>query len=195
MKFNIINYQGQFAMHCKTEKEARSFCDYLHSMGRRWCTGKSYKDSTNYHVHGKHTVYFFNDGSYGSTEMCYNYGYKILEWSDFTTHEFGKSALKTGDIILCRNEEVGIVNRELEIIVIKNDWLDLNMFLEDLSHVQMSAWNIVAVRRPTERHHCQFSAFEKEYGELVYERKGPEEMTLEEVCKALGKEIKIVEKK
>jgi hypothetical protein len=50
----------------------------------------------------------------------------------------------------------------------------------------------MAVRRPCTKGDCCFNAFEHNYGTLVYERKEVEEMTLEEVCKALGKEIKIV---
>ena len=33
-------------MYCKTEDEAKDFCNYLDSIGRRWSSGESYKDKT-----------------------------------------------------------------------------------------------------------------------------------------------------
>lgn len=36
MKFNINKYEGNYAMHCKTEEEAKIFCRYLDSVGRKW---------------------------------------------------------------------------------------------------------------------------------------------------------------
>ena len=63
---------------------------------------------------------------------------------------------------------------------------------DDLTHVRDEEYDIVAVRRPRYKGDCMFKAFEFELGELVYERKEVEEMTLAEVCKLLGKEIKII---
>jgi hypothetical protein len=53
-------------------------------------------------------------------------------------------------------------------------------------------FDIVAVRRPKYKRDCQFSAFDDDMGTLIYERQEVEEMTLEQVCKLLGKEIKII---
>lgn len=46
MKFNIDDYKGKYAMHCKTEEEARDFCNYLHSIGRVWNSGGDYLGDT-----------------------------------------------------------------------------------------------------------------------------------------------------
>ena len=35
-EFNINDFNGKVAMHCKTEKEANDFCKVLHENGRRW---------------------------------------------------------------------------------------------------------------------------------------------------------------
>lgn len=48
MKFNINKYEGNYAMHCKTEEEAKIFCRYLDSVGRRWADGTSYMSMTNW---------------------------------------------------------------------------------------------------------------------------------------------------
>lgn len=115
--------------------------------------------------------------------------------------KFTLSDLKNGDVVLFRNKEVGIVLDILgsdPIVVCKYGWvsLDKNSYTEDLTSKNMySAYDVMAVRRPEGRHECQFLAFERRLGHLVFVRKDPEEMTIEEVCKALGKNIRIVEKK
>jgi hypothetical protein len=52
--------------------------------------------------------------------------------------------------------------------------------------------DIMAVIRPVTIEDMSFDAFEKKLGRLVYEREETVEMTIEEVCKALGKNVKIV---
>ena len=102
MKFDINNYKGKYVMHCKTEKEAREFCDYLHSVGRKWGNGKSYSNFTNWYEFTCNSCYNFNDNSYYNRAYYENKGYTILEWSDFTT-EFTKADLKDGMVVENRN--------------------------------------------------------------------------------------------
>lgn len=107
--------------------------------------------------------------------------------------KFTKADLKSGDVVLRRNGFVEIVCRETDTLISKDGFNRLSEINEDLtSGLSFADWDIIAVRRPKKPHECQFCAFASEYGELIYERKETEEMTLEEVCKALGKEIKIV---
>lgn len=192
MKFNIDDYKGNYVMHCKTEKEARDFLDYLDSIGKKWCSGKSYLGNTNWGIYTSNTIYEFNHGSYADTSYAERYGYTILEWSDFMNGEFTKADLKTGDVVKYRNGDVEIVNRELEMCILKNGWNDLDDIRNDLTSKVHQRYDIIAVRRPKDKGDCQFNAFEHKWGTLVYERKEVEEMTLAEVCKLLGKEIKIV---
>lgn len=193
MKFNIDDYKGEYAMHCKTEKEARDFCNYLHSVGEKWNSGDSYLEKTEYHHYGEYTTYNFNGGIFADVSWYKSLGYTILEWSDFMNKEFTKTDLKTGDVIKRRNGCVEIVNCELNMLICEDGWCDLDDVENDLTDISMSDnWDIVAVRRPNKKGDCQFCAFDCEYGTLVYERKEVEEMTLSEVCKLLGKEIKIV---
>lgn len=107
--------------------------------------------------------------------------------------EFTKADLKTGDIIQQRNGDIGVVNRNLEMITCKNGgWVDLDRFYNDLTHPFGKNYDIILVRRPKEKADCNFDAIRQMWGTLVYERKEVEEMTLAEVCRLLGKEIKIV---
>jgi hypothetical protein len=190
VKFDIDNYRGAYVMHCKTEEEAKDFCEYLNSIGRTWCDGGSYKKSYCYYEHGNKTAYNFNGGSYSNVEKYLKWGYKILEWSDFM--EFTKADLKTGDVVKYRSGDVEIVNRELEMLISKTGWDDLDSIQDDLTSRINPRYDIIAVRRPEIKSDCQFGAFDNEWGTLVYERKEVEEMTLAQVCKLLGKEIKIV---
>lgn len=198
MKFNIEDYKGNYAMHCKTEEEAKDFCRYLDSVGRKWSSGTKYTADNLWHIFKDNTCYVFNYATYSSLSLSKLSGYTVLEWSDFMNKKFTKENLKSGDVILRRNGVVEIVCRETNSFISKDSFSYLSEVNEDLTYslsfAPDSDWDIVAVRRPKKPHECQFCAFDNAYGELIYERKETEEMTLEEVCKALGKEIKIVKK-
>lgn len=192
-RFNINNYIGKYVMYCKTEEEAREFCNYLHNIGMRWCSGSPYICHTNY-SRNHNNVYYFNDGTHGSLNYAINDGYTVLEFSDFDwSKEFTKADLKTGDVALQRDGTVQIVNRELGMFITEDWWNDMANFDSDLTHNMDEDFDIIAVRRPLEKGDCTFRAFKFESGTLVYERKEVEEMTLAEVCKLLGKNIKIIQ--
>ena len=196
MKFNIDDYKGKYVMHCKTEEEAIDFCKYLHSIGKKWCSGISYLDSTCWHCYTTDTIYNFNTDSYCDIKYAKRHHYTILEWSDFMNKEFTKADLKTGDVVKFRNEELGIVITDIGVIACKNGgWVNLDGINNDLtSSFRAEPYDIIAVRRPYDKPACSFDAFRHNAprGTLVYERKEVEEMTLAEVCRLLGKEIKIV---
>lgn len=193
MKFNINDYKGKYVMHCKTEKEAIDFCKYLYSIGKRWNNVTSYLNNTEWDKYGTDTVYLFNSDLVSSIYYAKRQNYTILEWSDFMNKEFTKANVKTGDVVKFRCGELGIVNGVFETIITQNGgWIDLKNTRNDLGNLYSKEWDIVAVRRPKSKEDCRFKAFELKYGTLVYERKEVEEMTLAEVCRLLGKEIKII---
>lgn len=192
MKFNINDYKGDYAMHCKTEEEAESFCEYLNSLGKRWCDGDSYAEDNGWDAHKSKTCYIFNSNYRRPLKGAINDGCTILEWSDFMRDTFTRANLKNGDVIKRRNGWVEIVCLETGACITTNGFNLLSDIRDDLTDKMGEEYDIVAVRRPLEPSDCQFCAFQHKFGELVYERKEVEEMTLEEVCKALGKEIKIV---
>lgn len=205
-KFNIQDYADKTVMHCKTAEEAKIFCKYMYSIGLEWCNGDSYLGTANYDEFLASTCYNFNTNMVDSVHTYSRRKYKILEfndfdWSDFMKKEFTKKDLKNGDVVKYRNGRVGIVILETGTVILENDdYMGVDDICDDLTDkgaiypVNSKGWDIVAVRRPMESHECRLCAFDRNFGELVYERKEVEEMTLEEVCKALGKEIKIVKK-
>ena len=196
MKFNIENYPGKYVMHCKTKEEARSFCDYLKSIGRAWCTGRSY-DDISWGYYGANTIYCFNSGTLSDVNFAKSQNYTILEWEDFMNKTFTKADLKTGDIIKRRNGSTEIVILELDVCVCKKGFNRLSSINNDLTYDRYDQSDVVAVRRPKNANQCQFAAFDLELGDIVYDRERDSvvEMTMEEICAALGKTIKIVKEK
>lgn len=101
MKFNINKYMGNYAMHCKTKEEAKIFCRYLDSVGRKWVDGTSYMSMTKWSVYGPDTCYDFYNGTYcNKTYFLTCYGYTILEFSDF---EWDNKNTKRKPVIIYRN--------------------------------------------------------------------------------------------
>ena len=192
MYFDINNYKGKYVMHCKTEEEANDFCRYLNFIGRKWYNGSSYLNNTSFYIYNTHTAYYFNEGVYGGLCNARANNYTILEWEDFMKHTFTKADLKTGDIVKQRDGIVQVFIKELNVFITKDGFNNSGSFKNDLTHKYDHDFDIVAVRRPVDGSDCQFTAFDRDFGYLVYERQEVEEMTLEQVCKLLGKEIKII---
>ena len=193
-KFDLEKYKGHFVMCCETEEEANDFCRVLHEAGRKWSAGQSYKEDSYWynplHDTSLPIYYKFNEGIWSQSKWCCD-GYITLFWCEFMNKEFTKADLRNGDVVLRRNGDVEIH--------IKGRFVDESglacgsIYLEqDLTHMDDCGRDIMAVRRPNDISDMSFDAFEKELGRLVYERDETVEMTLEEVCKALGKNVKIV---
>lgn len=194
-KFNFDDYKGKYVMHCKTEEEAKDFCRVMHEAGRKWNGGESYNELTawGYGCFFNNEIYYqFNDGLFTSKAIFVR-DYTILEWSDFVNTEFTKDDLRNGDVVLRRDGNVEIY--------IQSRFVDSNSCCycsNGVNHDLTATINngiirdIMAVRRPNDISDMSFDAFEKKLGRLVYERDETVEMTLEEVCKALGKNVKIV---
>lgn len=82
-KFRFEDYRGDYAMHCSTDKMAEIFLKFLQKHGKRWRTGQSYLEETNFESHQKETCYFFNEGMFGDLITAKENRYKILEFDDF----------------------------------------------------------------------------------------------------------------
>jgi hypothetical protein len=112
--------------------------------------------------------------------------------------QFTKKDLKTGDVIVMRDGSRGIIIREYDVIIHPDGWSSLGYRDENLLYCgigdsRLRGRDIMKVCRPTRPGECRFDLDVSEC--LVYERKEPVEMTLEEICAALGKDIKIVKEK
>jgi hypothetical protein len=107
---------------------------------------------------------------------------------------FTKADLKSGDIVLRRDRKICVVFAEVNALGHKDGFDTLKPYADDLTNKVDQSLDIIAVRRPREPKECNLGYFNREDVTLVYDRKRDEveEMTLEQVCKLLGKNIKII---
>lgn len=108
---------------------------------------------------------------------------------------FTKADLKNGDVIKRRNGWVEIVCLETGTLITKDEFDKLSKINDDLTSIYGNGtYDIVAVRRPKYPKDCRFDAFDKEFGDLVYDRERDtvREMTVDEIEKELGYKVKVV---
>lgn len=86
-KFNIADYPGKYVMHVSNEEQSKIFCNYLHSLGRTWFSGRSYKHSSHYGLDGADIYYAFNSNVTGGRHLCKELDYIFLEFEDFDWEE------------------------------------------------------------------------------------------------------------
>jgi len=125
--------------------------------------------------------------------------YLVLEdlggwcWTDemFEPVGFNKNLLTDGVIVKCRNNDLYIMLGER--LIGPTGWLRVSDYDNDLKiRYSDPEWDIVTIYRPDKPYNIE-SLFDVGYLQLIAER--PEEvkeMTLAEVCKELGYNVKIV---
>lgn len=192
-KFDINNYQGKYVMHCKTEEEAKTFCNYLRGMGKTWNNGGSYDGKTEYSTYKERTCYYFNDGMFGHKEGAMDTRHTILEFSDFDSSSwFTKTDLKTG--MMVETDDGGLYAVFGEWLLAMDDRMDLDEYTRDLKHDCEEDWSIVRVYDVCDECLCDIrDIFDTDNLVLIWEReKEYIEMTVEEIEKELGYKVKIV---
>lgn len=193
MKFNFEKYKDtdkkKYCMHCKTKEEAEDFCSVLSESGRRWSDGTKYLEFSRFNLFKNETVYLFNKGLYGNRYSAFNCGYTILEWSDFMKKEFTKEDLKNGDVVVLRNNNVGVILPQLGAIVLKDGVFDMRGLSDDFLACTGAKLDcdIMDVYRPQKSWQCQFHKEAYLKGEHVYHRdESPVEITIEEIARLKG---------
>lgn len=194
-KFNwdeFKNKDNKIAVHCKTEEEAIDFCKQMHKHRMKWCNRKSYLENTKYDVYNERTCYY-GDGEYSSLDFAEKYNYKILEWSDYMQKGFTKSDLKDGMVVKYNDNCFG---KRLVIggfLIGEDGYADLGDYNENLKSM---ASDLEIVRVYKIKHMGKFSSIMKNHKlELIWERKEPKKMTVEEMRKKLeeltGEQIEV----
>lgn len=198
MKFDITKYPGKYCMHCATKAEAEEFEKCLRKQGSYLLS----KDSSflSWSICGSGTVYFFNNHSYDHIDYAEEKGYVILEWKDFDNNDsFTKHQLVDGDVVMYATGVTAIYVGHFDCFTTGySETIHLNEYTDNLRNKHNVSYSIKAVRRPRNYAECRLDIFEegKEKGVLIYSAtEEVEEMTMEEVCAALGKNIKIVKEK
>lgn len=193
-KFNWNEFQNKdnrIAVHCKTEEEAVDFCKQMHEHGMKWNGGFSYLDYTNYRIYREGTCYIAK-GGYCFKNYYEKRGYTILEWSDYMQKEFTKADLKDGMVVKHRNGDKKMVISEA--LIGEDGYSDRNCFREDLTYRYFKDLDIVGVYAIQE--YNNFADMLSDYNlELIWERKEPKKMTVEEMRKKLeeltGEQIEV----
>ena len=192
-KFNWDEFkEGKIVVHCKTKKEAEDFCRQMHKQGMVWGTGNSYLSCTHYEEYKNKTCYS-GGGGYQSYDYFEKYRCNILEWSDYMQKEFTKSDLKDGMVVKYNDNCFG---KRLVIggfLIGEDGYADLGDYNENLKSM---ASDLEIVRVYKIKHMGKFSSIMKNHNlELIWERKEPKKMTVEEMRKKLeeltGEQIEV----
>lgn len=196
-KFNwkeFKNKDNKIAVHCKTEEEAKDFCERMHEHGMKWRDGDSYLECTEYGKHLSETCYT-GHGEFASYDFYKEREYKILEWSDYMDKEFTKADLEDGMVVEQRDGNMYLVLAEE--VVRKCGYNEMNCYADDLKCKGYTEGDIVKVYRitPESLRHIE-DVFIKSNLELIWERTESKKMTVEEMRKKLeeltGEEIEVV---
>lgn len=193
-KFNWDEFkEGKIVVHCKTKKEAEDFCRQMHKQGMVWGTGNSYLSCTHYEEYKNKTCYS-GGGGYQSYDYFEKYRCNILEWSDYMNKEFTKADLRDGMVVKYRNGDKRMVISEA--LIGEDGYSDQNCFREDLTHRYFKDLDIVGVYAIQE--YNNFADMLSDYNlELIWERKEPKKMTVEEMRKKLeeltGEQIEVMQ--
>ena len=197
-KFNwdeFKNKENRIAVHCKTEEEAVDFCKQMHEHGMKWCNGDSYLEHAEYGRYLSKTCYT-GGGKFASCDFYESEGYKILEWSGYMDKDFTKADLEDGMVVEQRDGNrylvlAGVAVRECG----RNEISGYTNNLEWYGTYR--GGDIVKVYRiiPESLGSIE-EVFVKSNLELIWERKEPKKMTVEEMRQKLeeltGEEIEIV---
>lgn len=195
-KFNwdeFKNKDNKNVVHCKTEEEAKDFCKRMHEHGMKWRDGESYLECTEYGKHLSETCYT-GYGEFASYDFYKEREYKILEWSDYMDKEFTKADLRDGMVVEQRKGEMYLVLAEE--VVRKCGYNEMNCYTDDLKCKGYTEGDIVKVYRITPESLGRIEdVFIKSNLELIWERKEPKKMTVEEMRQKLeeltGEEIEV----
>lgn len=196
-KFNWNEFKNKYnkiAVYCKTEEEAKDFCKQMHKHRMKWCNGKSYLKNTNY-MRNEGTCYYGN-GEYSTRDFAEKYNYKILEWSDYMNKEFTKADLRDGMVVEQRDGSMYLVLAGTAVG--KGERNSIVGYTDGLKWAGYKGGDIVKVYRITPGSlRCIEDVFIKGNLELIWERKEPKKMTVEEMKQKLeeltGEEIEVMQ--
>lgn len=183
-KFNWDEFKEvKFAVHCKTEEEAKDFCRQMYKHGMVWGSGNSYLSCTHYEKYKDKTCYD-GQGLYQSYDHFKKYRYEILEWSDYMDKEFTKADLEDGMVVEQRDGNMYLVLAGMAVR--KGECNNIGGYDDDLKWEGYTEGDIVKVYRITPESLRRIEdVFIKSNLELIWERKEPKKMTVEEMRQKL----------
>ena len=150
-------------------------------------------EKTNYKKYKGGTCYV-GFGMYSSYRYYNSEGYEILEWSDYMKKEFTKADLKDGMVVEQRDGGMHLVLAGTAVG--KGEHNSIAGYTDGLKWAGYKGGDIVKVYRITPGSlRCIEDVFIKNNLELIWERKEPKKMTVEEMREKLeeltGEEIEV----
>lgn len=188
MRFRFEDYKGDYAMWCKTEEEAKDFCRVMHESGRTWGSGDSYIEYPRFLDHEDETCYNFNNGSFANIYWYKRYDFIILEWSDFMEKEFTKDDLKVGMLVVVRcGYKYLVAKNDNEGMFFTNEdgWTEYNTKHNDMRSTMCEDFDIIKVYSMPSKNRDAFN-YSTENRTLLFERKEPKELTMQEIADKFG---------
>ena len=178
-EFKDIN--NKIVVHCKTEEEAKDFCRQMHEHGMKWCDGDSFLEKINFNTWKSKTCYY-NNGRFSIVEHAKEYGYKILEWSDYMKKEFTKTDLRDGMVVEYKNGKRRLVIADM--LIGKDGYLTLESFRQNLENIKFMEHTIVKIYKIKDA--ITLNHIFDDYNlELIWERTKIKRMTVEEMRQKL----------
>lgn len=134
-KFDLRLYRTEgIAMHCKTEAQAKIFCNYLDSQGLTWINSERYTEDNCFNIYGDKTLYYFNEGTLDKLTEKVEEDTYVLEFDDFDwsdqRNSFIKEELKNGDIVETKNKLLYLVLNGF--LIGDYDYLNLGLYNDNL---------------------------------------------------------------
>ena len=133
-----------------------------------------------------HIVDLVRKDSYGLCDTEYLFAEEWLAPAD----DFTKADLKEFDIVEFRNGDKAWVTEDIALGMLTVGGLHIESWLDDLMDRSAHEYDIMKVYRPTDSIPTDKSKWKDL--PLIYERTEVKEMTVEEISKALGYEVKVV---
>lgn len=186
-KFNWEEFKyknNKIAVHCKTEEEAKDFCNQMHEHGMKWGDGDSYLENINYNKYLGKTCYS-NSCLYGGYDFYEQIGYRILEWSDYMgvgNKEFTKADLKDGMVVEYKNGKRRLVIANM--LIGEDGFLTLDSFRENLENIKFMDNTIVKIFKIKEAMTFNY-ILDDDNLKLIWERIEVKHMTVDEMQKKL----------
>lgn len=190
---------GELYVDLNSKEEINDFLNQCADIGLRWASGDKANEGVMMKFCGdrmlvKHHQYNTTYKQYGLVvALCEPTDKtKIIKWSDYMKRKnFTKADLENGMVVECRNGERYLVLRDK--LLNSTDWKNINNYTAEMKECVkgthpydiMQIYDTIGVTSLR-------NLFDDENLILIWERQESVEMTLEEVCKLLGKEIKIV---
>lgn len=191
----FLDKNNKIAVHCKTEEEAKDFCNQMYEHGLKWGDGDSYLENINYNKYLGKTCYS-NSCLYGGYDFYEQIGYTILEWSDYMkvgNKEFTKANLKDGMVVEYQDKTFGRRLVAGDYLIGGDGYSELNNYADNLinNNANLEIVKIYKIRYGG----CFNDLMEDKNLKLIWERSEPKKMTTEEMRQKLeeltGEKIKV----